>query len=320
MNRPSTRSQLIARAASLALAAALLAPGVIHADALPLYIGDPTANEKPASGILLGLGEGNVTGSLSLAAEKRWGNDYMHARYYSPNLGRFLSVDPVGGTVGSSQSWNRYSYVLNNPIVLVDPRGLAEEEPGNKVTVKKNRMAKKAKISPEIKSSRWTDEKVENQLQQAQDVLWNEANVLISWSEPKKTGNIESLSEDKLDSIATSAALAATREGTGDTPLLFVGDIEGGNIGGQAKIPGQFGFGSQGSAVVGNPDSANPLATGHELGHGVGGLNDTDLGWPGQTLPGTAPNLMNPNTQYTAPSLLPWQVDIIHKNVGSSGG
>jgi uncharacterized protein RhaS with RHS repeats len=47
----------------------------------------------------------------------------MHARYYSPNLGRFVSVDPVGGTVGSSQSWNRYSYVLNNPVGMVDPSG-----------------------------------------------------------------------------------------------------------------------------------------------------------------------------------------------------
>jgi hypothetical protein len=47
----------------------------------------------------------------------------MHARYYSSNLGRFLSVDPVGGKVGSSQSWNRYSYVWDNPIVLTDPTG-----------------------------------------------------------------------------------------------------------------------------------------------------------------------------------------------------
>ena len=48
----------------------------------------------------------------------------MHARYYSPNLGRFLSVDPANsGRVGSSQSWNRYGYALNNPVKLVDPDG-----------------------------------------------------------------------------------------------------------------------------------------------------------------------------------------------------
>jgi RHS repeat-associated protein len=123
VNRSSTRLQIAARAASLALVAALLAPGVLHADALPLYIGDPTANEKPASRIFRSLNEGNVKRSLTLAAEKRWGNDYMHARYYSPNLGRFMSVDPVGGSVGSSQSWNRYTYVLNNPLAFNDPDG-----------------------------------------------------------------------------------------------------------------------------------------------------------------------------------------------------
>jgi len=41
--------------------------------------------------------------------------DYMHARYYSPALARFVSVDTVGGDPSSSQSWNRYSYTQNNP-------------------------------------------------------------------------------------------------------------------------------------------------------------------------------------------------------------
>lgn len=51
--------------------------------------------------------------------------DYMHARYYDANAGRFLSVDPTWESAGlqNPQSWNRYSYVVNNPIRHTDPDG-----------------------------------------------------------------------------------------------------------------------------------------------------------------------------------------------------
>ncbi|HYI08175.1 MAG TPA: RHS repeat-associated core domain-containing protein [Thermoanaerobaculia bacterium] len=51
--------------------------------------------------------------------------DYMHARYYQPVMGRFLSVDPTweSADLGKPQSWNRYSYVLANPINATDPDG-----------------------------------------------------------------------------------------------------------------------------------------------------------------------------------------------------
>jgi hypothetical protein len=37
--------------------------------------------------------------------------------------GRFLSVDPVLGSPGDPQSWNRYAYVRGKPLVFVDPDG-----------------------------------------------------------------------------------------------------------------------------------------------------------------------------------------------------
>jgi RHS repeat-associated protein len=50
--------------------------------------------------------------------------DYMHARYFSPNIGRFLSIDPVkSGKIRKPQSWNRYSYAVGNPIKYLDPDG-----------------------------------------------------------------------------------------------------------------------------------------------------------------------------------------------------
>jgi RHS repeat-associated protein len=50
--------------------------------------------------------------------------DYMHARYFSAHLGRFQSVDPIGPAPSWPQSWNRYSYVLGNPVKYYDPEGL----------------------------------------------------------------------------------------------------------------------------------------------------------------------------------------------------
>ncbi|MBZ5707578.1 MAG: RHS repeat-associated core domain-containing protein [Acidobacteriia bacterium] len=48
-------------------------------------------------------------------------------REYSMVQGRWMSPDPAGMAVadpGNPQSWNRYAYVLNSPLNLVDPFGL----------------------------------------------------------------------------------------------------------------------------------------------------------------------------------------------------
>jgi RHS repeat-associated protein len=49
--------------------------------------------------------------------------DYLHARYYDPSRGRFLSVDTHLGTPAFPQSWNRYAYARSNPLKYVDPNG-----------------------------------------------------------------------------------------------------------------------------------------------------------------------------------------------------
>jgi RHS repeat-associated protein len=49
--------------------------------------------------------------------------DYMHARYYSPIVARFLSVDPAGLTPDRPQSWNRYTYSCNGSLSYLDPDG-----------------------------------------------------------------------------------------------------------------------------------------------------------------------------------------------------
>jgi RHS repeat-associated protein len=48
---------------------------------------------------------------------------HMNGRVYDPLLGRFLSADPIVQAPHYSQSFNRYAYVMNNPLSLVDPSG-----------------------------------------------------------------------------------------------------------------------------------------------------------------------------------------------------
>ena len=47
----------------------------------------------------------------------------MNARLYDPMLGRFLSPDPYVQAPEHSQSFNRYSYCMNNPLRYVDEDG-----------------------------------------------------------------------------------------------------------------------------------------------------------------------------------------------------
>ncbi len=48
---------------------------------------------------------------------------HMGGRLYDPGTGRFLSADPFVQEPNNLQNYNRYTYVLNNPLSYVDPSG-----------------------------------------------------------------------------------------------------------------------------------------------------------------------------------------------------
>jgi RHS repeat-associated protein len=48
---------------------------------------------------------------------------HMNGRVYDPMLGRFISADPIIQDPTDLQSLNRYTYVRNNPLSLIDPSG-----------------------------------------------------------------------------------------------------------------------------------------------------------------------------------------------------
>ncbi len=50
---------------------------------------------------------------------------YYGSRYYLPGLKRFISPDTIVPNPINPQDWNRYAYVLNNPVNFTDPTGHA---------------------------------------------------------------------------------------------------------------------------------------------------------------------------------------------------
>jgi uncharacterized protein RhaS with RHS repeats len=69
----------------------------------------------------------------------------MNGRIYDPLLGRFLSADIVVQFTGDRQSYNRYSYVRNNPLSYTDSSGFTEDEEKKKrEATEKQKAAEKA--------------------------------------------------------------------------------------------------------------------------------------------------------------------------------
>lgn len=52
----------------------------------------------------------------------------MQQRYYDPDIGRFLSVDPVTADGDTGGNFNRYKYANNNPYRFTDPDGRQEAD------------------------------------------------------------------------------------------------------------------------------------------------------------------------------------------------
>lgn len=48
---------------------------------------------------------------------------HMNGRVYDPKLARFLQADPFIQAASNTQSYNRYSYLVNNPLNATDPSG-----------------------------------------------------------------------------------------------------------------------------------------------------------------------------------------------------
>lgn len=71
------------------------------------------------------LGPDNVAGYTGYSYDYFAGLYYANARYYLPEVNRFISEDPWNGTLAQPNTLSPYPYVLYNPLKYVDPLGLS---------------------------------------------------------------------------------------------------------------------------------------------------------------------------------------------------
>jgi RHS repeat-associated protein len=72
------------------------------------------------------LDDGVRQGFTNYERDKETNLDFAEARYYNNRHGRFTAVDPLlsSGKSSNPQTFNRYVYVMNRPIILTDPSGM----------------------------------------------------------------------------------------------------------------------------------------------------------------------------------------------------
>ena len=63
---------------------------------------------------------------------------YMRARYYSPEMKRFINADVVAGGISNAITLNRFAYANGNPVSFVDPFGLTAERGITGVYINRN--------------------------------------------------------------------------------------------------------------------------------------------------------------------------------------
>jgi RHS repeat-associated protein len=89
----------------------------------------PFGEKRPESNSNLNLDVSNQAafGTYQRDANGSGGTlDYAMNRYYAAQWGRFTTPDPyqASAQLANPQSWNRYSYVENDPVNKYDPGGL----------------------------------------------------------------------------------------------------------------------------------------------------------------------------------------------------
>jgi len=119
---------ITAAVASLAPAHAQTTVRYLHTDALGTVVAKTDANGNVVErttfepyGAVVGGAVADGPGYTGHVSDAATGLSYMQQRYYDPEVGLFLSIDPVA--VNGPKNNSRYAYAANNPYRFIDPDG-----------------------------------------------------------------------------------------------------------------------------------------------------------------------------------------------------
>jgi RHS repeat-associated protein len=113
-----------------------------HADHLSARVTTDTSGAKIGAQGHLPFGKSWYTEDViakqrftSYERDSESGNDYAMFRSHISRIARFSAPDPIAGSILDPQSLNRYAYVRNDPVNMVDPLGLYVSESGTSMDV-----------------------------------------------------------------------------------------------------------------------------------------------------------------------------------------
>jgi len=201
------------------------------------------------------------------------GLDYFGARYYASTQGRFTSSDAFwkDSQVGEPQSWNKYSYVRNNPLRYVDPQG--EKADVEIVTDEKHKTGT-IKIKASIAIYAGSGTKIsQKDLERAKGEI--KKSIEGAWSGTVKKDGITFTVTTQVDVQVASSQEAATNSGAQNVIEMVNGPFmtpQGQAIG---EVEGHLWGPDTGKFDIGSLGTNMPQ---HEFGHllGVGDRYEGD--------------------------------------------
>ena len=117
---------------------------------IPMMYLEMSENKKKIQKIFLNIksGEENVENVFKYAGEqfdKETQQYYLRARFYNPVVGRFTQED-----IYRDDGLNLYVYVINNPLLWIDPSGLAKcNRVPEEITENRQREVDRYKVTDE---------------------------------------------------------------------------------------------------------------------------------------------------------------------------